>query len=133
MALSGKCILLGSVLSQQRFGVTDIKAFSMSQLSGLRQTVLQLSGLNGQCYSSQTNQCYSSMLQLYFIQIIPEKSIFKVQISSQSLPQIPKQELISPSSMFPQNFPCTLIIILITVCLIQLAQFCFSLWTVDLF
>ena len=41
MALSGECILLGSVSSQQRFGVTDIKAFSVSQLSGLEQTVLQ--------------------------------------------------------------------------------------------
>ena len=40
MALSGECILLGSVSSQQRFGVTDIKAFSVSQLSGLEQTVL---------------------------------------------------------------------------------------------
>ena len=38
--LSGKRILLGSVLSQQRFGVTDIKALGVSQLSGLGQTVL---------------------------------------------------------------------------------------------
>ena len=38
-------MLLGSVSSQQRFGVTDIKALSVSQLSGLGQTVLQLSGL----------------------------------------------------------------------------------------
>ena len=45
MALSVECILLGSVSSQQRFGVMDIKASSMSQLSGLEQTVLQLSGL----------------------------------------------------------------------------------------
>ena len=35
-------MLLGSVSLQQRFGVTDIKALSMSQLSGLGQTVLQL-------------------------------------------------------------------------------------------
>ena len=38
-------MLLGSVSSQQRFGVTDIKALRASQLSGLGQTVLQLSGL----------------------------------------------------------------------------------------
>ena len=42
MALSGECILLGSVLLQQRFGVTDVKALGMSQLSGLGQTMLQL-------------------------------------------------------------------------------------------
>ena len=35
-------MLLSSVSSQQRFGVTDIKALSVSQLSGLGQTVLQL-------------------------------------------------------------------------------------------
>ena len=40
MELSGECILLSSVLSQQRFGVMDIKALSASQLSGLGQTVL---------------------------------------------------------------------------------------------
>ena len=33
-------MLLGSVLSQQRFEVTDIKALGASQLSGLGQTVL---------------------------------------------------------------------------------------------
>ena len=38
--LSGKYMLLGSVLSQQRFGVTDIKAFGGSQLLSLGQTVL---------------------------------------------------------------------------------------------
>ena len=38
-------MLLGSVSSQQRFGVTDIKALGVSQLSGLGQTMLQLSGL----------------------------------------------------------------------------------------
>ena len=38
--LSGECMLLGSVLSQQRFGATDIKALGVSQLSGLGQTVL---------------------------------------------------------------------------------------------
>ena len=40
--MSGECMLLGSVSSQQRFGVMDIKALGMSQLSGLGQTVLQL-------------------------------------------------------------------------------------------
>ena len=33
-------MLLGSVSSQQRCEVTDIKAFGVSQLSGLGQTVL---------------------------------------------------------------------------------------------
>ena len=37
--MSGECIL-GSVSSQQRFGVMDIIALSASQLSGLGQTVL---------------------------------------------------------------------------------------------
>ena len=41
------------VLSQQRFGVTDIKALGASQLLGLGQTILQLLG--------------KSVLQLYFI------------------------------------------------------------------
>ena len=40
LPLSGKCISLGSVSSQQRFAVTDIKALGMSQLSGLGQTML---------------------------------------------------------------------------------------------
>ena len=40
--MSGECVLLGSVSSQQRFGVTDIKALGVSQLSGLGQTVLWL-------------------------------------------------------------------------------------------
>ena len=39
--LSGECILLLSVSSQQRFGVTGIKApLGVSQLTGLRQTML---------------------------------------------------------------------------------------------
>ena len=39
--MSGECMLLGSVSSQQRFGVTDIKApLGVSQFSGLGQTVL---------------------------------------------------------------------------------------------
>ena len=41
------------VSSQQRFGATDIKALSASQLSGLGQTMLQLLG--------------KSVLQLHFI------------------------------------------------------------------
>ena len=41
------------VLSQQRFGATDIKALGASQLLGLGQTMLQLLG--------------KSVLQLYFI------------------------------------------------------------------
>ena len=41
------------VLSQQRFGATDIKALGTSQLSGLGQTMLQLLG--------------KSVLQLHFI------------------------------------------------------------------
>ena len=40
MDLSGEYMLLGSVSSQQRFGVRDIKALNVSQLSGLGQTVL---------------------------------------------------------------------------------------------
>ena len=46
-------MLLGSVSAQQRFGVTDIKALNVSQLSGLEQTVLQLLD--------------KSVLQVYFI------------------------------------------------------------------
>ena len=38
--LSGECMLLSSVSSQQRFGVVDIKALGASQLSGLGQTML---------------------------------------------------------------------------------------------
>ena len=38
--VSGECILHGSVSSQQRFGVTGIKALGASQLSGLGRTVL---------------------------------------------------------------------------------------------
>ena len=40
LGMSGECMLLGSVSSQQRFGVTDVKALSVSQLSGLGQTVV---------------------------------------------------------------------------------------------
>ena len=51
--VSGECMLLGSVSSQQRFGVMDIKALGASQLSGLVQTMLWLLD--------------KSVLQLYFI------------------------------------------------------------------
>ena len=37
--LSGECMLLGSVSSQQRFGATDIKVRGVSPFSGLGQTV----------------------------------------------------------------------------------------------
>ena len=41
MGLSCECMLLGSVSSQQRFGVADIKVpLGMSQLSGLGQAML---------------------------------------------------------------------------------------------
>ena len=50
--MSGECMLLGSVSSQQTFGVTDIKAFPR-----YRSRVL-----DRLCYISQTNQCYSSIL-----------------------------------------------------------------------
>ena len=40
MVVSGECMLLGSISSQQRFEVTDIKALDLSQLSGLGQTML---------------------------------------------------------------------------------------------
>ena len=40
LIVSRECMLLGSVLSQQRFGVMDIKALGASQLSGLGQTML---------------------------------------------------------------------------------------------
>ena len=40
MEVSGECMLLGSVSSQQRFGVMDVKALGVSQLSGLGQTML---------------------------------------------------------------------------------------------
>ena len=38
-------MFIGSVSSQQRFGVTGIEALGVSQLSGLGQNMLQLSGL----------------------------------------------------------------------------------------
>ena len=61
--MSGECMLLSSVSSQQRFGMTDIKALGASQLPGLGQTMLQLLD--------------KSVLQLYFIQKIAGESIPK--------------------------------------------------------
>ena len=60
-------MLLGSVSSQERFGVTDIKApLGVSQLLGLGQTVLQLSGLEWTIIAlrqiSVIAPCYSSIL-----------------------------------------------------------------------
>ena len=65
--LSGECMLLGSVSSQERFGVTDINApLGVSQLLGLGQTVLQLSGLEWTIIAlrqiSVIAPCYSSIL-----------------------------------------------------------------------
>ena len=57
-------MLLGSVSSQQRFGVTDIKALGASQLSDLGQTVLWLLD--------------KSVLQLYFIYKIAGEYILQV-------------------------------------------------------
>ena len=57
-------MFLGSVLPQQRFGVTDIEALGVSQLSGLGQTVLQLLD--------------KSVLQRCFIWIIARESILEV-------------------------------------------------------
>ena len=62
------------VLSRQRFGVMDIKAPSACHSSRVLDRPCYSSQVsNGPCYISQTNQCYSSMLQLYFIQKIAGK------------------------------------------------------------
>ena len=71
MEVSGKCILLGSVSSPQKFEATDVRDLSVSQLSGLRS--YYSSQISDRLrYSSQTDQCYSSVLQLNFIQKIQE-------------------------------------------------------------
>ena len=65
----------GFVLSQQKFEITDIKSFGTSQLSDSPCDSSQLLDRpcytswfsDRQCYISQTDQCYSSMLQLSFI------------------------------------------------------------------
>ena len=62
--IRGLCNFLGSVSLQQKFEAMDIKPSDRTCLSS--QTVLQLSGL-GQYYSSQTDQCYSSVFHLSFI------------------------------------------------------------------
>ena len=59
MDTSGECNLLGSVSSQQKFEVTDVKALGVSQLSDTLQYSFWLSGL-GQI--SVTAPCYSSVL-----------------------------------------------------------------------
>ena len=61
--MSGECMFLGSVSSQQRFGVTDVKALGVSQHWGLGQTMLQLSGLKRIVYQLLDK----SMLQLHVI------------------------------------------------------------------
>ena len=78
LVLSGECMLLGSVSSQQRFGVMDIKAPSACHSSRVLERSCYSSQVsNGPCYSSQKNQCHSSVLQLYFIQKIAGKSILE--------------------------------------------------------
>ena len=52
----GECNFLGSVLSQQKFEVTDVKALGMSQL------------LDRPCHSSRIDQCNSSVLQLFYLE-----------------------------------------------------------------
>ena len=54
--VGGLCHFFGSVLSQQKFEVTDVKALSMSQLS------------DRPCHSSRIDQCYSSVLQLFYLE-----------------------------------------------------------------
>ena len=56
------CNFLGSVLSQQKFEATDVKALSVSQL------------LDTLCLSSRTGQYCNSVLQLSFIQTIKENT-----------------------------------------------------------
>ena len=59
--MSDECNFLGSVSSQQKFEAMDVKALGMSELS------------DRPCYSSRTDQCYSSVLQFSFIQKIKGK------------------------------------------------------------
>ena len=63
LLVSGECTLPGSVLSQQKFEATDIRALSMSQLSD--RPCYSSRVLDRPCYSSQisvTVPCYSSIL-----------------------------------------------------------------------
>ena len=55
--MSGECILLGSVSSQQKFEATDIKALGASQL------------LDNPCYSSQTDQFYLEKKGKYILMV----------------------------------------------------------------
>ena len=63
MDMSEECNLLGSVSSQQKFEVTDIKALGMSQLSDRPCYTSRLS--DRPCYSSRVSD--RSVLQLSFI------------------------------------------------------------------
>ena len=66
------------VSSQQRFGVMDIEAPSACHSSWVLDRLCYSSQVsNGLCYSSSTNQCYNSVLQLYFIYKIAGKFIFE--------------------------------------------------------
>ena len=63
--MSGKCMLLGFVSSQQRFEVTDIKALSVSQILDLGQTIALRSRTDHVValrHISVTAPCYSSIL-----------------------------------------------------------------------
>ena len=53
----GVCDFLGSVLSQQKFEATDIKAFGASQLS------------DRPCYSSRTDQSYLENKGKYILEV----------------------------------------------------------------
>ena len=57
LIMSGECILLVSVSSQQKFEVTDIKALGASQL------------LDNPCYSSQTDQFYLENKGKYILEV----------------------------------------------------------------
>ena len=66
------------VSSQQRFEVTDIKVPSACHSSQVLDRPWYSSQvLSGPYYNSWTNQCYSSVLQLYFIQKIAGRSVFE--------------------------------------------------------
>ena len=54
--MSGECNLFGSVSSQQKFEVTDVKALGASQPS------------DSLCYSSRTDQIYLENKEKYIIE-----------------------------------------------------------------
>ena len=68
--MSGECILLGSISSQQKFEAKDVRALRMSQLpdrlcysSRVLDRPCWCSQISSRpCYSSQTDQCYNSVL-----------------------------------------------------------------------